>query len=87
MGPFETEMEALAASLWAKAGPQAGNMRTANLADLAAEIGDARVAIGAHDAKIIEWLAGWEPSTVAVVAGLIHRAHESGRARSGEVTP
>jgi hypothetical protein len=34
----------------------------------------AEVALGAHDHAIILWLAAWEPSTVAVIAGLISRA-------------
>jgi hypothetical protein len=28
------------------------------------------VQLGAFDARIVEWLAGWEPSTCTVVAGL-----------------
>lgn len=83
-GPFETEREAAAAALWARMGAGAAGtvslMRSANLADLAAEIGAAAVELGAHDKRIVEWLAGYEPSTVAVICGLIHRAYEAGRA-------
>ena len=34
----------------------------------------ARVQLGDWDRRILAWLAGWEPSTCAVVAGLIWRA-------------
>ncbi len=37
------------------------------------------VRFGAYDHRILLWLAEWEPSTCAVVAGLIRRAHEGGR--------
>jgi acetyl esterase/lipase len=72
-GPFETERQALAASLWATHGRDAGmGMAAANLADLAAALSG--VELGAWDKRIIEWLAGYEPSTVAVICGLISRA-------------
>jgi hypothetical protein len=35
----------------------------------------AGVQLGAYDHQVVLWLAGWEPWTVAVVAGLITRAH------------
>ena len=38
----------------------------------------AGVQLGAYDYRILYWLAEWEPSTVAVVASLIRRAHEAG---------
>ena len=72
--PFETEREAAAASLWATSGRHAGNMRTANLADLAAECGNAGVELGAYDRVIVERLATFEPSAVAVICSLISRA-------------
>ena len=34
----------------------------------------AGVQLGAWDERILAWLAGWEDSTCAVVAGLIRRA-------------
>ena len=34
----------------------------------------AQVTLGAYDARIIRWLANWEPETCAVIAGLIARA-------------
>ncbi len=36
--------------------------------------GAAGVQLGGYDLRIIGWLAGWEPQTCAVVAGLIERA-------------
>ncbi len=72
-GPFETEREAAAASLWGQF-PAGLNMRACNLADLAAELSG--IELGAYDKRIIEWLAGWEPSTVAVVCGLVSRARQ-----------
>ena len=40
----------------------------------------AGVYLGAYDHRIAEWLAGWEPSTVAVIAGWVQRASEGGQA-------
>ena len=44
----------------------------------------AGVQLGAYDQRILRWLAGWEPATCAVVAGLISRAH-AGQATAGAV--
>jgi hypothetical protein len=74
-GPYETEREALAASLWEQQGRKQ-DQRTMNLADLAAECSGIR--LGAYDRRIIEWLAMWEPATVAVICGLISRARQAG---------
>jgi hypothetical protein len=41
------------------------------------------VYLGAYDHRIIEWLTGWEPSTCAVIAGLISRAHAAGQDIAG----
>lgn len=35
---------------------------------------EAGVTLGAYDARILRWLANWEPETCMVVAGLITRA-------------
>jgi hypothetical protein len=45
----------------------------------------AGVEVGAYDDRILVWLAGFEPETCAVVAGLITRAHEAGRAAPAAV--
>jgi hypothetical protein len=38
----------------------------------------AGVEVGAYDHRILVWLAGFEPETCAVFAGLIRRAHAAG---------
>ena len=52
------------------------------LLDEACEAADVKV--GAYDHRILIWLAGFEPETCAVVAGLIARAHQAGTAVTGE---
>jgi len=86
-GPFRTDRDALSASLYHQSGrPQnTGETITAvNLADLTAALSG--IELGTYDKRIIEWLAGWEPSTVAVACGLIRRARatalEPGDART-----
>lgn len=37
----------------------------------------AEIELGDHDLTIIEWLAGWETSTVRTVAGWITRARRT----------
>jgi hypothetical protein len=44
-------------------------------------IESAGIELGAYDEKMVSWLAGWEPTTCAVVAGLIIRAHAAGLGR------
>lgn len=76
-GPFDTEREAAAAVRHITTSPaeawQDGMHRLLEDACLAAE-----VELGRFDHAILVWLAGWEPSTVAVVAGLIARARPPG---------
>jgi hypothetical protein len=75
-GPFETEYEARASVEHILGSPTEamtdGNHRL--LEDACRATG---VELGRWDERILLWLAGWEPSTVAVVAGLIRRACES----------
>lgn len=40
----------------------------------------AGVDLGAYDHRIVAWLAGWEPQMCAVIAGLITRASQAGKA-------
>lgn len=85
-GPFQTEREAsgtkavqaVYAAFDADPGP--GKMRPHNVAMLTAACAEAGVALGAFDARQLEWLGTWEPHTCAVIAGLITRAHEAGKA-------
>lgn len=37
-------------------------------------LGNAGVQLGAYDHTIVQWICGFEPETVAVIAGLISRA-------------
>ena len=80
-GPYETEREAATAArriydlepgtcAWAAASHRL-------LEDACTAAG---VELGAFDHQIAQWLSTWEPSTGAVVAGLIGRAHEAGKA-------
>ncbi|MET4922296.1 hypothetical protein P3L51_08020 [Streptomyces sp. PSRA5] len=46
-------------------------------AALLAELEAAGVELGTYDARIVDWLAGWDWSTVAVVASLIRRSAQS----------
>lgn len=84
-GPYETESEALAGPLYQeiRALRDSGLIRSGDpnrlvhgtqLRYLEAACAEAGVELGAFDRKILEWLAGWEASTVQVVVGLIERA-------------
>lgn len=43
-------------------------------AALLAELEAAGVELGEYDRRIVDWLSGWEWSTVATLAGWLHRA-------------
>jgi hypothetical protein len=86
-GPYETEAdtrpvtrpvyEAFAAD------PSAGKMAPHNFLMLVRACEVAAVDLGSptsYDRQILAWLAGWEPATCAVVAGLITRADAAGQA-------
>jgi hypothetical protein len=72
-GPFETERQALD---WpaVRAVDAVFEMTPHNLAMLTDACTAAGVELGAYDRRILGWLAGWEPTTCAVVAGIIARA-------------
>ncbi len=80
VGPYETEHEARQApavrdvceTFGREPGP--GKMTAPNLRLLLDAVAAAGVQVGAYDARILEWLAGWEPATCVVIAGLITRA-------------
>jgi hypothetical protein len=84
-GPFEAERQvrelpAVRAVCEAfDADPGLGRMAPYNERMLRESCAAARVALGAFDAQIVSWLAGWEPGTCAVIAGLIGRAYRAGR--------
>jgi hypothetical protein len=76
-GPFSTGREASeAGKAWPVGGQDGPAASLAMLMDACLGSG---VQLGAWDARIVEWLAGFEPSTCAVIAGLICRAHQAGR--------
>lgn len=79
MGPFETSDEASAAAR-AAAGEPEHPTAVANGRLLWRELGAAGVEMGAYDQKVVEWLANWEPATVAVIAGWVSRAASGSRA-------
>jgi hypothetical protein len=81
-GPFETEYEARASVQHILSSPTEA-MTDGNLRLLEDACRAAGAELGKWDHRIVVWLAGWEPSAVAVIAGLITRAHESGTAERG----
>ena len=75
-GPFRTEQQARAAAHQAVA-PEPGwsILRDAgNRQLLTGALTAAGVGLGAYDERIVSWLAGWEDSICAVIAGWITRA-------------
>jgi hypothetical protein len=78
-GPYETELEAIkAARIWETQGQ---TMPSASLTMLIEACSAAGVTRGAYDTLTLEWLAGHDqPQRCAVVAGLIERAYEAGKA-------
>lgn len=87
-GPFETEQQARETpevrAVWAvfDAEPGTGKMAPHNYLMLVSACEAAGVDLGgpsSYDRQILAWLAGWEPQTCAVVAGLISRGHAAGQ--------
>jgi hypothetical protein len=83
-GPYETEQQARADVAHiheqARRSIRRGVLAEANHARLMDACQDAGVTPGAFDAKILAWLANYEPETCAVVTGLIKRANTAGLA-------
>jgi hypothetical protein len=83
VGPFESEQEARDAAL-AEVQPRPGWSILSsgqNRELLTDACGRAGVTLGAYDRRILEWLAGFEDSACAVIAGLIVRAAAAERER------
>lgn len=86
-GPYETEQEVLAlpavrAAFDAITGTGTGLPE--RLAILEQALSGAGVELGAYDRRIADWMAGWEPTTVKVIADWVTRAYEAGKdARDG----
>jgi hypothetical protein len=86
--PLDTERQArelppvrAAWAAWNAGGSRPGTMAPHMHRLLCEALSAAGVELGAFDHRIIWWLAGWEPTTCAVVAGLITRAHAAGSTR------
>lgn len=84
-GPYEDETDTYAEPLprEIRAMRDAGRIRSGDpdrlvsgtqLRHLEEACAAAGVELGVFDRRILAWLAGWEPSTVQVVIGLISRA-------------
>jgi hypothetical protein len=88
-GPYETERQAADAALELGGPPDMGwSILGAgqNHQMLIAACEAAGVSLGAYDSRILAWLAGFEDSACAVVAGLITRAHAAGQDPGGPGT-
>lgn len=89
--PLETERQArelpAVRAVWAAfdADPGPGKMAPHTERMLLAAMEPSGVVLGAYDRRIIAWLAGWEPQTCAVIAGLIQRAATLAEPRVREV--
>ena len=89
--PLETEADALALpavkAIYARARESSlpGAIPAGNLAVLRDALTAAGVTLGGFETRILlGWLPKWEPSTVAVVAGVIRRAYLSGLAAAAQ---
>jgi hypothetical protein len=86
-GPFDTEDQARALPAVRAAydaahnSPRRGVMTEHNHRMLCEAATAAGVELGAYDHRILQWLAGYEPQTCAVLAGIISRARVAGRKR------
>ena len=79
-GAYQSEREAHAAALDLGGPPRPGwsiLSGAQNRAMLTAACQAAGIELGEHDSRILGWLAGFEDSTCAVVAGWITRASEA----------
>ena len=82
-GPFEDErqvrelpaVQAVYAAF--RADPGVGKMTPHIMSMLYDALAAAGVYLGAYDHRIVEWLANWEPQTVAVIAGWVQRASQA----------
>ncbi len=89
-GPFDTEQQARQLPAVRAVydafdrDPGVGKMAPHNLRLLLDALAGAGVYVGAYDIQIAQWLAGWEPATVAVIAGWVQRAGQAA-ARADEL--
>ena len=79
-GPYNSEQEAR------RDADHAGLTGTATVRNrdmLTRACWSSHVEVGQFDARILDWLAGYEPATCAVIAGLVRRAYAAGQERGG----
>lgn len=75
-GPYGTEREVIdAIGLAERDGVSYAERNAARLREVVTAAG---VEVGSYDQRILDWLAGWEPQTVEVIAALIERATQRG---------
>jgi len=92
-GPFETEQQARQLPAVRAVydafdrDPGVGKMAPHNLRLLLDALAGAGVYVGAYDIQIARWVAGWEPQTVAVIAGWVQRAGQAAQMRDGPPVP
>jgi hypothetical protein len=85
-GPYQTEQEAGATAAVRKArdawyaDPVAGHHVPHHLRIITDAIEVAGVELGDFDRRILAWLGNYEDTTCSVIAGMITRAHEAGKA-------
>lgn len=81
MGPYDTEQQAAAEPMprrWAglrhagRPGCEIRDLKRQALLDACAAAG---VQLGNYDRRVLDWLAGWEPTVVQAIAGIISRAN------------
>lgn len=74
-GPYETEYEATTEVSDVYAGyHKHGVMKAKNLDRLLGVCTEHRVAIGAYDWEILQWIARQKPEAAQVIVDLVHRA-------------
>lgn len=78
-GPYDTEQQALTdvAAAVDFGLPARGFTDNPLRTYLTAALVEAGVEMGEFDARIVDWLAGWEPATVQVIVGWVTRARAS----------
>lgn len=88
-GPYRTEAEAAAEAMphevdalrtargddYVASARRLRDARSIALQALLAACTEAGVEVGDYDRRVLDWLAGWEPTAAQVVIGLIGRAH------------
>ncbi len=75
-GPFGSQRQATDAARHITSG---GSWADGSQQLLLGACSRAGVTLGEYDAQMLAWLSGWEPWVIAVIVGLIERAHQAGK--------